>query len=71
MPPQSTVYLPHAKIDVTSEWSVKGWALHLGVSEEKVREAVAHVGPRAEDVRRYLKKSSDASLHTPTRSHGE
>jgi hypothetical protein len=56
MPPESTVYLPYAKIDVSSEWALKGWALHLEVTEEKVREAVDRVGPNAEDVRRYLKK---------------
>jgi hypothetical protein len=56
MKPEQRVYGPDVLIDVESEWAVKGWAVYLEATEEQVREAVERVGPRAEDVRRYLAK---------------
>lgn len=56
MSQETTVYLPHARIDFDSEWSVQWWALELGATEEEVCEAIGRVGPIAEDVRRYLEK---------------
>ncbi|HEX9010047.1 MAG TPA: DUF3606 domain-containing protein [Holophagaceae bacterium] len=32
------------------------WAIYFSVSREKLKAAVAAVGPRVEDVRRYLGK---------------
>ena len=35
---------------------LRDWAIYFSVSKEKLRAAVAAVGPRVEDVRRYLGK---------------
>jgi hypothetical protein len=35
---------------------LRDWAIYFSVSKEKLKAAVAAVGPRVEDVRRYLGK---------------
>ena len=43
-----------ARINVNEEHEVRYWTKALGVSEQKLREAVAAVGVSAEAVRRHL-----------------
>lgn len=43
------------RISLSEEYEVRDWAESLGVSEDRLREAVAAVGNSAEKVREYLK----------------
>lgn len=43
-------------IHVEEIHDLRDWAIYFSVSKEKLREAVAAVGPRVEDVKRYLGK---------------
>lgn len=45
-----------ARINVNDSKSVAYWAALLGVSEERLCDAVSRVGDLVVDVRRYLKK---------------
>jgi hypothetical protein len=42
------------RIDVKHEYELCAWARHFNASEQKVKEAVAAVGDRAEKVREHL-----------------
>ena len=45
-----------ARVNVNEEHEVRYWTEALGVSEEKLREAVAAVGVSADAVRQHLGK---------------
>lgn len=45
-----------SKINVHEDWELEYWSKELGVSKEKIREAVKVVGTSAVAVRRYLGK---------------
>jgi hypothetical protein len=42
------------RISLSDDHDVRDWAQHFGVTEKAVRDAVARVGPGAEEVRREL-----------------
>lgn len=42
------------RIILSEDYEVRDWARHFGVTEKGLRDAVARVGPGAEDVRREL-----------------
>lgn len=44
------------RINVNQSWELKRWSEKLGVSEEKLRQAVKAVGPMVKDVKKYLGK---------------
>ena len=46
------------RIDVSYEFALCSWARHFNVSEQRVKEAVAAVGDRAESVRAHLGRSA-------------
>ncbi|MDM0034111.1 DUF3606 domain-containing protein [Variovorax sp. J22P271] len=46
----------HDPIDVTQTHEIQYWCDRLGVSEQALRQAVADVGPRAEQVAVHLGK---------------
>lgn len=43
------------RISLSEEYEVRDWTESLGVSEQRLREAVAAVGNSADKVREYLK----------------
>lgn len=45
-----------SKINVHEDWELEYWSKELGVSKERIREAVKAVGTSAAAVRRYLGK---------------
>ncbi len=56
------------RIDVKHEYELCAWARHFNASEQKVREAVAAVGDRADKVREHL----SARSNTPgAKVHGD
>jgi hypothetical protein len=42
------------RISLSEDYEVRDWAARFGVSEKALRDAVARVGDRAEDVQREL-----------------
>jgi Protein of unknown function (DUF3606) len=44
------------KININETWEVSYWTKALGVTEQKLREAVKAVGPMVVDVRKWLAK---------------
>jgi hypothetical protein len=42
------------RISLTEDYEVRDWAAKFGVTEKALRDAVARVGDRAEDVRKEL-----------------
>ncbi len=44
------------RVNIYEEHEIKYWTKELGVSKEKLIEAVNAVGTSAEEVRKYLKK---------------
>ena len=59
------------RINVNQEYELRGWAEKLGVSKERIKEAVQAVGDRADKVEQHLsgggdrkaaKRASDAEL---------
>lgn len=44
------------KINVHEDWELEYWSKELGVSKDRLREAVKAVGTSAAAVRRYLGK---------------
>ncbi len=48
------------RIDVHQEGVLLGWSHSLGVAPEKIKEAVAAVGDRADAVRLYLEGQQGA-----------
>ena len=47
-------------INTSEAYELRDWSQSLGVSEERIHEAVAAVGNSAEKVRAYLKGASPA-----------
>jgi|GEM_PF-437032 len=43
-----------ARINLSEDYEVRDWSAKFGVSEERLRAAVAKVGDRADDVEREL-----------------
>lgn len=43
------------RINVNEDYELRDWAKKFGVSQEELRQAVAKVGDRADDVERHLK----------------
>jgi len=44
------------RISLSEDYEVRDWSKNLGVSEERLREAIAAVGNSAGKVREYLKR---------------
>lgn len=44
------------RISLSEDYEVRDWTKSLGVSEERLREAVEAVGNSADKVREYLKR---------------
>jgi hypothetical protein len=44
------------RVNVHEDWERKRWAKDLGVSEDKLKEAVRKVGPMVKDVKKELGK---------------
>lgn len=42
------------RISLTEDYEVRDWAARFGVTERALRDAVARIGDKAEDVRREL-----------------
>jgi hypothetical protein len=45
-----------ARISLSERWEVDYWTKALGISADKLRDAVEHAGPSAAAVRHYLGK---------------
>lgn len=43
------------RINVTEDYELQDWSQKFGVSKDRLKEAVAAVGDRAEKVEKYLK----------------
>ena len=43
-------------INIHQIYDLRDWAIYFSVSKERIKEAVGVVGPRVEDVKRYLGK---------------
>lgn len=43
-------------INVDEIHDLRDWAIYFSVSKERIREAVAVVGPKVDDVKQYLGK---------------
>ncbi|KQY86242.1 MULTISPECIES: DUF3606 domain-containing protein [Roseateles] len=46
------------RINVNEAYELRDWAAKFGVSPEQLREAVARVGDRADEVEQFLKGAS-------------
>lgn len=46
------------RINVNEVYELRDWAAKFGVSPEQLREAVARVGDRADEVKQFLKGAS-------------
>lgn len=46
------------RVDVGYDYALCAWARHFNVSEQRVREAVAAVGDRADSVREHLRAAA-------------
>jgi hypothetical protein len=44
------------RISLSEDYEVRDWSKSLGVSEERLREAVGKVGNSADKVREYLRR---------------
>ena len=44
------------RVSTSEPYELRAWAKQFGVSEEKVKDAVAKVGPMVADVEKYLRK---------------
>jgi|EndMetStandDraft_4_1072995.scaffolds.fasta_scaffold62401_3 uncharacterized protein DUF3606 len=49
------------RIDVTQDYELRDWSEKLGVTPERLKEAVQAVGDRAERVQEYLKGRGERS----------
>ena len=49
------------RIDITQEHECRYWGEKLGVSSEKIRDAVRQVGARAKDVEHHLRDDAEVS----------
>jgi hypothetical protein len=45
-----------SRINVNEPWEVKWWAQQLGVTPERLKDAVKQAGPMADKVRQHLGK---------------
>jgi len=45
-----------ARINLSEDYEAEDWSRSFGVTRERLREAVAAVGDRAEDVRDWLER---------------
>jgi hypothetical protein len=45
------------RINVNEDYELRDWSKKFGVSPERLKEAVAKVGPKASDVANYLGNS--------------
>ena len=63
MPDDSRVRSPRDsdRIDVSRNEDCRYWGEKLGVSAERIKEAVTAVGARAKDVERHLKGDAEVS----------
>jgi hypothetical protein len=50
---------PPSKINIRDEDELRWWAKELGVTEDKLRGAVSHVGDSADAVRKFLEESAN------------
>ncbi len=46
------------RINLHEDYELRDWSTRFGVTPEQLREAVARVGDRADDVARYLKDAA-------------
>jgi predicted DNA-binding protein YlxM (UPF0122 family) len=44
------------RVNLDEDYEVRDWAEKFGVSEQRLRDAAARVGPMAADIERELKK---------------
>lgn len=49
------------RIDITQEQVCRYWGEKLGVSSDKIRDAVKQVGPMAKDVEHHLRDDAEVS----------
>lgn len=47
------------RIDVNQDQDCRYWCEKLGVSSEKIKDAVKKVGPMAKDVERHLRNTAE------------
>ena len=52
-------------IDITQTAELVFWVERLGATEEQIAEAIQAVGPRIEDVKRYLDEDAESKGHQP------
>lgn len=48
-------------VDVNSEGSLNNWSSALGITRKELLQVIREVGPNVKDIRRELKKMSEAS----------
>jgi hypothetical protein len=49
------------RIDISHEQECRYWGDKLGVSSDKIKDAVKQVGPRAKDVEHHLRDDAEVS----------
>jgi hypothetical protein len=49
------------RIDITQEHECRYWGEKLGVSSDKIKDAVKQVGPMAKDVEHHLRDDAEVS----------
>lgn len=49
------------RINIHEDYELRDWSASLGVTPEKLKEAVGAVGDRAENVRKYLGRDGPAA----------
>jgi hypothetical protein len=49
------------RIDITQEQECRYWGEKLGVSGDKIKDAVRQVGPMAKDVEHHLRDDAEVS----------
>ena len=54
------------RIDVSWDYEVCAWARHFNTSEKQVKEAVAAVGDRADNVREHLASRRQQASERPS-----
>ncbi len=52
-------------IELTEPWEVDYWTATLGVTEERLRHAIAEVGRVPAEVRRYLAREASLGSSSP------
>jgi hypothetical protein len=51
------------KINVNEDYELRDWSHRLGVTPERLKEAVKSVGPQAKDVEQHLRDTSGSERH--------